>query len=360
MTNHNGDLTPRSPPTSEGSTLRCTLQRFEKTWGQSTFRAHVGPSWDQPASLPSAAKYPETLSGLLPWLRRSDASISLALGSSSAITATTTEPDVKDTWAGTGVQWTALLAWRVWPLGDRATLTLLRRALIEAERLVLLAPWPSVRSAVAVESEGSSRRETGPLEKVYNWCQGDPREPASEWARELDTLADHAARNAGVLSHWIIERGSAASLEQFCTCAAVDVAASAYACALAFLLEDREHFTLNVYRMLRSAMGIASHAGYRHGVDDCPTYYEHARRAYGEDSAEVAGELLRSWPGVVALSEVDWPWDRPSALEVGAEHAAKRGGWTASRLRGWVPCLHPKIPPEAFEPYPNEKESEEP
>src|SRR5271165_5177655 len=179
MSHGHAGLTPSTLPTSEGSTLPRTLQRFELSWAESTFRKHVGSSWDQPAPLNSTAKCPETLSALLPEVRRWDASLPLDLPTASEIDTPTPEHPVNFPWAAgafptTGVQWAALLAWRVWPLGDRATLDLLRKACSEAAELCMLAPWVSVRGA----GHGIEEGETGPLAKVFLWAGGGPREPA--------------------------------------------------------------------------------------------------------------------------------------------------------------------------------------
>ena len=362
---------PNTPP-QEGSTLRLALARFEKTWLPLTFRNTVGSTWDQPAPLPSAAKYPETLRELKPALCTWDECVSLDIGESR----TNRKPD-SGIGAGviadhmTAVQWSALLAWRAWPLGDRSALNLLQVAIRLAAGAVLRAPWASVRACGAYDELGNVGA-LSPLEKVHAWSLGRPREPAREWARELDALAAHAEEWAGLHSR---ADNAANAPHSLCDAAAVDVAASAYACALAFLLEDRDAFALNVYRMMRSAAGIACRAWRTFGRAGVPPE-ESIADAYQVNDRPMRNELLRAWPGVVACRP---PGDArpfgPRIVPLKDRYVVPDGFWfgppapggvlsrdmlTASRLRGWVPCLHPEIPAQAFEPYPNEKESEEP
>jgi hypothetical protein len=244
-------------------------------------------------------------------------------------------------------------------MGDRATLELLRVAVELARACCLAAPWPRVRAA------GDDAREPwvgAPLEAVIAWAMGEASHPlpAREWARAVDTLADHAEREGHALGE--MHAGEPDYVEQACVCAGIDVVASAEACGLAFLLEDREAFATNVYRMLRSAAGIACHVYAETGR--WPSTAEHPRESaftvgYLTNDRPLRRELLAHWPGVVALQEgrlTHFEWRSPECEPAPCLACAHRSN---ARLRGWVPAMGHNIPPHAFEPYPNEREKED-
>src|SRR5271166_6213145 len=175
MSNH-GNMPNLPQPPNEGSTLPRTLHRFEKTWLDATFRKHVGQEWDQPASMSSAAREPRHLSELLPCLAEWDHLYATDIADTGGGMAGRYPGMRMARERGTAVQLAAVMARRAWPMGDRAALELLRKLLIVTEKLVLAAPWASVRAVVAVDGldalgpdalDAPAGSEIGPLEKVY-------------------------------------------------------------------------------------------------------------------------------------------------------------------------------------------------